>query len=298
MKFYGQFDLPVDRFIFERYFPDPGHRGVFVECGAFDGETECSCRLFEESMGWTGYNLEPVPHIFERLEVNRPDSRNLKHGLSDRNGTVTFDCVIHPQYGRYTTIGSIDHGTEERDALAAAGCEFEEIEIEVVTWKELIAREGIEVVDLMVLDVEGHELSVLGGMADSEVLPHVMCVEFGHVGFGELRSAMRGLGYEYDITSYANAYFVRKDVLPLFAMRRAAAQSPALRPSKRGTPPGPPGRERVAAPERDRAGEPRGLDHGLEELARRSGAERHPEPAPSELQAAVNQAAPVAGSRA
>jgi hypothetical protein len=75
----------------------------------------------------------------------------------------------------------------------------------------------------MVLDVEGHELSVLSGMKDSHVMPKVMCVEFGHIGFGALRSTMNELGYEYDVSSYANAFFVRRDALPLFAFRSSAA---------------------------------------------------------------------------
>jgi hypothetical protein len=74
VQFYGQFETPVDRFIFERYFPDTGIMGTFVECGAFDGLTECSCKFFEETMGWTGHNLEPVLWIFEKLIANRPSS--------------------------------------------------------------------------------------------------------------------------------------------------------------------------------------------------------------------------------
>src|SRR5690606_29258242 len=53
------------------------------------------------------------------------------------------------------------------------------------------------------------------------VWPLVMCIEYGHIGLGRLRSEMSSLGYEYDISSNANAFFVRRDVLPLFALRRS-----------------------------------------------------------------------------
>lgn len=33
-KFYGQFEYPVDKFIYDRYF-SMKKGGVFVECGAF-----------------------------------------------------------------------------------------------------------------------------------------------------------------------------------------------------------------------------------------------------------------------
>ena len=223
MQFYGQFETPVDRFIFERYFPDTGIMGTFVECGAFDGLTECSCKFFEESMGWTGYNLEPVPWIFEKLIANRPSSRNLNFGLSDVTRGVQFQSVVHPRFGRDTTIGSIEHAPNTRELILNEGCSFEEITIQVLCWRDFIRKENIQDIDLMVLDVEGHELSVLSGMKDSHVMPKIMCVEFGHIGFGALRSTMSDLGYEYDVSSYANAFFVRRDALPLFAFRSSAA---------------------------------------------------------------------------
>ena len=227
LKFYGQFVDPVDRFIFERYFPDLSAGGTFVECGAFDGQTECSCKFFEETMGWRGINLEPVPHIFEQLQKNRPASRNLNLGLSSENQTLDFDVVVHPEFGKYTTIGSVSHSDKLHQTLVDDGCTFEPIKIDVISWPELVAREEILAVDLFVLDVEGHEMEVLKGMRDSQVLPHVMCVEFGHVGIEKLRAEMETLGYAFDRTSFANAYFIRKDVLPLFAFRVAAAKAAA-----------------------------------------------------------------------
>ena len=56
-RFYGQFDPPVDRFLFERFFAGSKRPGVFIECGAFDGETESSCKFFEESLGWWGTGI-------------------------------------------------------------------------------------------------------------------------------------------------------------------------------------------------------------------------------------------------
>lgn len=223
MKFYGQFEIPVDRFLFERYFPDTGIKGTFIECGAFDGLTECSCRFFEETMGWTGFNLEPVPWNFEKLSANRPNSRNFKLGLSSRPATVPFHAVVHPQYGRDTTIGAIRHDPALKEALESQGCTFEEIAIEVTDWAHFVEAQNILHVTLMVLDVEGHELEVLSAMQGSTVLPEIMCVEFGNVGFDRLHWAMRELGYVYDIHSFANAFFIRHDVVSLYALRRCAA---------------------------------------------------------------------------
>jgi FkbM family methyltransferase len=224
-KFYGQFDPPVDRVIFERYFPDIGIAGVFVECGAFDGLLESSCKFFEETMGWTGVNLEPAPVNYRALVGNRPLSKNLNMGLSAKAGRTTFTHVISPVRGASFGNGSILHTPEHRAALLAAGCTFEEVEIEVTTWKTLVESENLRHVDLFVLDVEGHELSVLEGMEGSAVLPDIMCVEVGHLDFGDVRASVESLGYTYDISSHVNAFFVKTEMLLLFAMRRASASA-------------------------------------------------------------------------
>lgn len=222
MQFYGQFNPPVDRFIFERYFPDPAIRGVFVECGGFDGVTDSSCKFFEETMGWTGFNLEPVPNLFALLDHNRPMARNLQVALSDRTSNAVFSHAIHPTLGEVFGNGSLTHAAAHRKELEQADCSFETFTVATISWRDFIKQESIEVVDLLVLDVEGHELTVLEGMRGADVMPAVMCVEFGHLGLGTVRTALRELGYEYDIQSHGNAYFVRRDLLGLFAFRRAA----------------------------------------------------------------------------
>ena len=219
-KFYGQFSPPVDKFIFERYFPSTGIKGVFVECGAFDGQLECSCKFFEESMGWTGYNLEPSPHVFENLSRNRPNSRNINLALSNHIGTASFKMVKHPQLGLNYGNGSLSHTDEHTQLLEAAGCTFVDVDVQLTTWRALVEQEGIVAVDLMVLDVEGHELSVLEGMHGCSVLPDVICVEVGHVPLSTVRLRLSELGYLYDISSHVNAFFILQNKLPVISFRQ------------------------------------------------------------------------------
>lgn len=220
MKYYGQFEPPVDKFIFERYFPNTNIEGVFVECGAFDGLTECSCRFFEETMRWKGYNFEPVPWIFETLQQNRPNSTNLNFGLSNEVRKATFHAVNHPSFGLECTNGSLKHTQSHKKILDEIGCTLKDVEVKLMTWKYFIEQYNITHVDLFVLDVEGHELSVLKGMENASVMPDIICIEYGHLGLSKVRQAMESLGYVYDITSHANAYFIKNEKIPLFIMRR------------------------------------------------------------------------------
>jgi FkbM family methyltransferase len=218
-KFYGQFEPPVDRFIYERYFRDEGIKGVFVECGAFDGLTENSCRFFEETLGWKGFNIEPVPWVYEKLCNNRPDTTNLNFALSDKVGTSTFTAVDHPVFGVDCTNGSLAHTAKHLSMLEADGCHFIEVPVRLLTWSEFVIQNGIKHVDLLVLDVEGHEVSVIEGMQDCSVLPDIFCIEIGHLDFFEIRSRLEKLGYVYDVSSHVNAFFIKRDLTSLFLFR-------------------------------------------------------------------------------
>lgn len=223
-KFYGQFTPSVDQFIFERYFRDTNIRGVFVECGAFDGLTECSCKFFEESMDWRGYNIEPVPWVYKRLCENRPASVNINLALSNESGSATFQAVDHPTFGKDCTNGSLEHTDAHKSLLQDVGCSFVPIEVSLVTWCGFIQQYNVRHVDSLVLDVEGHEFSVIEGMRGCEVLPDLICIEVGHLDLGEIRTRLATLGYTYDISSHVNAFFVKTEKLPLFALRAAASK--------------------------------------------------------------------------
>lgn len=58
----------------------------------------------------------------------------------------------------------------------------------------LLERHGIDHVDLFVLDVEGHELSVLRGMIGTKVWPRVFCIEHGNIGVESLQTYLTPWG--------------------------------------------------------------------------------------------------------
>jgi hypothetical protein len=82
----------------ERYFPNKTN-GISIECGAYDGYTECCTKFFEENYGWKTINIEPLSHIFKLLEQNRPASVNLNIALSNNNEDKLFKNFKHPNLG-------------------------------------------------------------------------------------------------------------------------------------------------------------------------------------------------------
>ena len=208
MKFYGQFDPPVDKLIYERYFPDQ-RGGMFVECGAAEGVLESSCKFFEEFMGWKGINIEASPRLFRSLVVTRPASfLNLNVALSNKNGIETFQDILSPA-GHSDAEGSLMHCETQRLSILARNWKFQPVDVRTVTYSSLMAEHAIQEVDLMVLDVEGHELQVIEGMYGSAAIPKVMCVEYSYSGLKEIGVALTGLGFKLDFTRFVNAFYSR-----------------------------------------------------------------------------------------
>lgn len=210
IRFYGQFQPPVDQFIFERYFKEK-RDGISIECGAFDGQLECSCKFFEESMGWTSINIEASPPVYRNLIKNRPNSKNYNVALSNLAGSAKFTHVISPDMGENFGNGSLSHLDVHKNALIREGCKFIDYDVKTITYKQLIEMTEIKKLDLMVLDVEGHELSVIEGMIGAIVLPDIFCIEHGHLGVEKIKLAltMAKLPYKYDTSLHVNSFFIK-----------------------------------------------------------------------------------------
>ena len=213
VRFYGQFDPPVDKILYDNYFAEV-RGGVFIEAGAFDGVEESCCKAFEEFLDWTGVNVEPSPFTFDLLKANRPTAINVRGALSDHDGDATFTNALHPERGARFGNGSLGHTDAHIDELVTAGCTFETFEVETMRYDTLLKRHEIDHVDLFVLDVEGHELSVLRGMVGTQVWPRVFCIEHGNIGVESLQEYLTPLGYVLDRLAFNNAYFSLPGVKP------------------------------------------------------------------------------------
>ena len=210
MKYYGQFNPPVDKVLHDRYFLNKFH-GVSIECGAFDGLTENCTKFFEENYNWKTINIEPLPHIFKKLEQNRPNSINLEIALSNIDQISCFKNYKHPYLQYDWGNGSITHTNAHKQQLDELCGYNNYVEIPVVckTYKQIIEQLHIQHLDLFVLDVEGHELEVIDGMIGCDILPEIFVIEHGHSDAFVDKLNRLNARYKLDYISYANSYFIK-----------------------------------------------------------------------------------------
>lgn len=102
------------------------------------------------------YAFEPTPEIFRLLSENIAQNnlagvRAINKGLSDHNGQASIHIHRSGNLGA-TSLYQRAEGTEE-------------MTVDLVRGDDIVAELGIEQVDFIKLDVEGHEPNVLNGLA-------------------------------------------------------------------------------------------------------------------------------------
>ena len=209
-RYYGQWSPPVDQVIHDNYF-DGVKGGYFVDCGAAEGALFSCTKFFDETMDWNGICIEPSI-AFEQLIVHRPRTINLNVALSDKDGVITFTEVVHnkgPLVGGLPPGGSIHYKDipKLKGEINQWGYVFTDKEVPTLTFKTLVEQNNVKDVDLLVVDVEGHEMSVINGIIGSSVLPKVICIEYPITGLNKITKALVAMGYRFDFFSFNNAFF-------------------------------------------------------------------------------------------
>jgi FkbM family methyltransferase len=151
----------------------PDGPGTFVEAGAHDGYTQSNTYYLERFRGWHGLLVEAVPELHAKARKRRPGSHVAQAALvgpDHAGGTVPI---------RFGDLMSTVGGDEAHAAAGAstAGRRAYEVDVPARTLSALLDDAGIESVDLLVLDVEGHELDALRGLDLNRHAPRLILVE-------------------------------------------------------------------------------------------------------------------------
>jgi len=142
--------------------------GFYVDVGAQDPVIDSVTRLFYER-GWSGINIEPVPHWFERLQQDRPRDINLMCAAASKSGSL----ILHESADSGLSTASAEYARGH----AAAGKRMVEREVPTARLDDILDRHAPGAVHFLKIDVEGMEQEVLAGLSLQRHRPWILVIE-------------------------------------------------------------------------------------------------------------------------
>jgi FkbM family methyltransferase len=120
--------------------------------------------------------FEPDPETYGRLQANVGRIRR-----SVESDITCYNCALdtHTGQAKFLQDMSVESRILEDDSTAPA------ITVQITTLDSIIEKEGIEKIDLLKLDVEGHELKVLAGGSKALGITDNITLEYHHPDFVE-----------------------------------------------------------------------------------------------------------------
>jgi FkbM family methyltransferase len=157
-----------DRILVE-IFADKKH-GVCLEVGANDGITFSNSLAFEK-LGWHCILVEPNPQLCELIERRRK-AHLVRCAASDRNGTATLHFT--EDRNLYATL---ERSASLLPRIDSDSARINRVEVPCRTLDDILEECGVDSLDFVSIDVEGHEMEVLKGFSVARWKPKLLLIE-------------------------------------------------------------------------------------------------------------------------
>ena len=148
-----------DEFLNNNYFKNKKN-GVYIELGALDGVLYSNTKFFEDNLNWKGILIEPHPYKFKNLIYNRPINYLYNNLLSCSTENVVFRFFLD----NYSGVSGVEQTLPKEhfnNFFNSINEPQDRILIKPKTLTEIIKSTDIKHINLLSLDVEGHEYEVL-----------------------------------------------------------------------------------------------------------------------------------------
>jgi hypothetical protein len=178
LGYFGQYGQDFSLEIFLRLLPEK-HKYTFVEIGAHDGISLSNSRFLDLKDDWSGICIEANPFVFEQLVKNRPTSRCLNVAVSNFDGEATFQLNTGHTEMLSGLVSSYPRKHKKRiqKELMKYGGASNLRTIPTLRLETIVANEGVGEIDILMIDVEGGEYSILKSIDFAKVKISSILVE-------------------------------------------------------------------------------------------------------------------------
>ena len=150
VKFYSQQD--EDKYIIQYLLKTKIIDGTYLEIGACDGVLYSNSKTLEDFFGFTGVLIEPQLTFYNNLKKNRSNINNELYNCAVTNNdssTISF-------------IGNNAEGDIHNDTNTnLTNYNWTPYEVKNIKMKNILENSRFKYIDIMIIDVEGSELSLL-----------------------------------------------------------------------------------------------------------------------------------------
>lgn len=175
--------------------------GFYVDVGAYHPFAYSNTYLLYRS-GWRGINIEPNPSQFPLFQKFRQKDTNLNFAISQNGGFASF--MLHG------TFSGID---DTRSVFSTRFPSAPRVQVETrrldAVFDEFLPA-NMSQIDLISIDCEGHELSILDSNDWSRYSPRILAIEDHAKGENtELDVKISQLGFSLHSKAYLTKIFER-----------------------------------------------------------------------------------------
>jgi FkbM family methyltransferase len=180
--------------------------GFFLDVGCAWPKKYNNTYFLESALGWSGIGIDALPEYAPAWKSERRNSRFFNYMVTDHSGSIE-------KFFRAAELPGIS-SVAPRKAFSRKKVKYEEIRVPTITLTKLLEDAGVERIDLLSMDIEGHEPTALAGFDIDRFRPELVCIEVYHAGQEKLRTYFADHGYErierYVQYDGANQYFTPK----------------------------------------------------------------------------------------
>ncbi|XP_047738176.1 uncharacterized protein LOC125178464 [Hyalella azteca] len=209
--------------VVDKLFKQKTH-GVFVECGAYDGEFLSNTLFLERFRAWTGLLMEPEPSNFEALKRRRRKALISNSCLSNKPHPSEFILRQERYLSETLDVTNISYDRQTFGTGLTGDVSYKIVQC--FPFYTFLLATNITAIDYFSLDVEGQELNVLKTIPWHQVDIKVISVEYQHVEGGKaaVNAHMEAVGYvvHEEVTdpsgNPSDVVYVRRDLVDRFGL--------------------------------------------------------------------------------